>query len=315
MQVDVSIAASTILTMFLIMCSGYIARKAGYIDAHSQKKLTDLVICIGQPCMILSSILSIEYSEEHLHEGVYVLVMSIVIHAISAVVAFLCSRTIKDKQERSITEFAIIFANCGFLGIPMMKALFGDIGGFWAAFYIIGFNIIQWTYGMFVLSKGNSNIKMSPRKILLNFGTIPSLIGILIYVFRIPLPVPITKTFDYVGSICTPMSMIIVGSSVATIPFKKLFTNGRIYLFCFFKLFVLPFVVITIAYFTGIPSEMMILAAIVSSLSSASNSAMFAEKYDIVPSFAGHAVGMVTLLCAATLPVMMLYTQFLLSLR
>lgn len=313
MELDTSVVTSTVATMFLVVLVGCAAQKLGFFPGDTRKRLSDLIICIAQPFLIVSSILSIDYSAEKLREGLFIMAMGVGIHAATAAVAFVSALWRKDPAERNITEFGTLFANCGFLGIPVLKALFGDIGGFWASFYIIIFNIIQWTYGMFVLGRGWSDIKMSFKKMLLNYGTVPSFIGITLFLTRVKLPSPVMSMMNYIGSLCTPVSMLIIGGIIATIPVKRLLTSGKVYAFCVVKLLVVPAVIITLARLCGLSDEMVMFAAVVSSLPTAANVAMFGEKYDIAPDYAAHSVGMATLLSAATVPLMMKFASLLIS--
>lgn len=312
---DTSVVTSTVATMFLVVIVGYAARKLKFLDGGFQKKLSDIIICIAQPFLIVSSITSIEYSDEKLRQGLYIVVMGLIIHAVTAAIAFVSALYLKGRDEaaRTITEFGILFANCGFLGIPVMKALFGDIGGFWVSFYIIVFNIVQWTYGMLILGRGRNDIKMNLRKVLVNYGTVPCLIGIVLYLLRVNIPTPIAGAMSYVGSLCTPVSMLIIGGTIATIPLKKLLTNVRVYIFCAVKLLIVPAIVILLARLFALSMEMTLVATVVSSLPTAANVAMFGEKYDIAPDYAAHAVGMVTLLSAATVPIMMKFAVWTMS--
>jgi len=307
MTYDTGVVTTMVATMFLVVCVGYVARKLNFLDNNVQKKLSDIIICIAQPFMIISSILSTEYSDEKLMEGFYIIAIGIAVHALTAVIAFVSALYLKGKneEERTITEFGIIFANCGFLGIPLLRELFGDIGGFWAAFYVIVFNLVQWTYGMLVLGRGRSDIKMNIRKVLINYGTVPCMIGLALYLFRINLPAPIFGALNYVGSLCTPISMLIIGGTIATIPLKKLFTNYKVYIMAAVRLLVVPSVVIVISNIIGMKYEIVLFTAVMSSLPTAANVAMFGKKYDIASDYSSHAVGIITVLSAVTVPLIM----------
>jgi predicted permease len=314
MALDINVVTNTVATMFLLLCVGYAARKLKFFDAELQKKLSDIIICIAQPFLIIYSVLSIDYSNEKLKQGFFIMAIGIGVHALTAAIAYIAAIRHKNNNERAITEFGILFANCGFLGIPVLKALFGDVGGFWASFYIIIFNLVQWTYGMLILGRGRDNIKMNLKNVMVNYGTIPCLIGITLFLLRIRLPSPVMNASNYIGSLCTPVSMLVIGGTIATIPFKKLFSNVKIYYLCAVKLFAVPFIVILVCKLIGLSSDMIMFAAVMSSLPTAANVAMFGEHYNIVPDFASHASGLATLLSAVTVPIMMKFAEFIIGL-
>lgn len=314
MEIDTRVVTETVATMFLVICVGYAARKLNFLNESFQKKLSDLIICVAQPFLIINSIMNIEYSDEKLKEGVFILLIGVGVHAVTALIAFIAARGYKDKDERAITEFGILFANCGFLGIPVLRALFGDTGGFWAAFYIIVFNIVQWTYGMTVLGRDRGDIKINLKSMLVNYGTIPCFIGIALFVLRVRLPSPVMGASYYIGSLCTPVSMLIVGGTIATIPPKKLISDKKIYYMGAVKLLLVPSVVIILSKLIGLSGEMIMFAAVMSALPTAANVVMFGERHNIAPGYASHAVGFITLLSAVTIPVIMKFAEYIILL-
>lgn len=313
MELDTSVVTNTVATMFLVICVGYMARKLKFFDGEFQKKLSNLIICIAQPFLIIHSIMNIEYSDAKLKEGFFILLIGVGIHAVTAAIAFMVTLCYKNNDEHTITEFGILFANCGFLGIPVLKALFGDIGGFWAAFYIIIFNVIQWTYGMTILGRGRANIKINLKNMLVNYGTTPCLIGITLFILRVKLPSPFMGASYYIGSLCTPVSMLIVGGTIATIPIKRLVSNIKVYYMGAVKLFLVPVTIILLCKLIGLSNDMIMFAAVMSALPTAANVAMFGERYNISPDYASHTVGMITLLSAVSVPIMMKFSEFVIS--
>ncbi len=302
-------------TMFILLIIGYAARKLGYMDEKLSKGISNLIICVAQPFMIIGSIINIPFSIENVKSGLVVMLIATIVHVNAAIFAFLATFKYKNVDERRITEFGMIFANNGFLGFPILEAVFGDIGLFYGSFYIIIFNIVTWTYGMFVLGRARPEIKMSFKNMFINFGTTPCIIGLVFFFLRIKFPQVVLDATDYMGSLCTPLSMLIIGGLLANIPFKKLFTNLKVYYLCVVRLIVCPLFVIIIMRVLNFNYTFSLFAAILAAMPTAANTSMFAEKYDILPEYSAHGVGMSTLFSAATVPLMMLvakgmFTQF-----
>ena len=79
------------------------------------------------------------------------------------------------------------------------------------------------------------------------FGDRPGLrriIGIclamIIFFLQIPLPEVVTAPISFVGSITSPLSMIIIGSSAAAYPLKLVFSQKKVYLLSALRLLVYP---------------------------------------------------------------------------
>jgi len=302
---DLSAVGPVVATMFFIIITGYIARKLNFIGETSPKLMSDLIIRVGQPFMIISAVLGMPYSDSNLREGLLVLAVGLIVHAVGALLGFLATMRIKNADARRLTEFAIVFANCGFMGFPLLRAIFGDVGVFWGSFYVIVFNLVCWTYGQFILSRADSSVKIKPLNIFINFGTVPCVLGLLLYVLRVGdiLPAKALEAMDYLGSICTPLSMLVVGGLLATVPLGRLFTEPKIYLLSAVKLLVLPLVSSVLLALLGFSKEMAMFGAVMASLPTAANTAILAESYDINPSYAAHTVGVATLFSVGTIPV------------
>lgn len=305
MVIDIKVLISTVITMFIIVIAGFVARRLGWIDADFSKKLSGLVLKFLQPFLIIKSVLGIEYSNENLKSGMVVLLVSVIAMGGSALAAIPMTAWIKDKNEHRLTEFCFIFSNCAFLGFPLLEVVYGSIGVFWGAFYVITFNVMCWTYGMVVLSKANPEIKINFKKMLLNYGTVPCAVSLLLYVLRIKLPDTVMTASSYLGSMCTPVSMLLIGAQLTQIPFKKMFINLKVYYYCIMKQIVLPLAVAAVLMLLRFSADMVALGALMTALPAASNCVMFAESYDMDSSFGAHVVGISTLLSTATIPFVM----------
>lgn len=296
------ILLTTVATMFIYIAVGYGARLLGFIDDVGTKKMTRFILNVAQPFMIVNAVISNEYSSAELKSGLIVFGIGLIVHTTGAVIAFFATLPIKDGCERRVCEDSMIFANCGFFGFPLVEALFGSRGLFWGAFYVISFNIVCWTYGLFVLSRAKSTVKMKPLKMILNSGTVPCMIGIVLYLLRVQLPDFVLNAVRGMTGICTPATLAVAGALLANIPIKKLFTRPVVYYCSAVKMIVIPIISSLILKLLGFGTEYVIFGATMASLPTAAIIAMFAESYEINPGLAAHNVGMSTLLTVMTIP-------------
>ena len=314
-MVNITELLYTVITLFIIVIVSCIATKVKLINDTFTKGFSTFIICVAQPFMIMSALSGIEFSFENLKKGFTVTGLGFISLGICAAVGFLVTKPFKKLDDRKIGTFGLVFANTGFMGIPVLKAMFGDIGGFYGAFFIITFHAVLWTYGMILLAKGRSDIKVKPLNLLFNFGTVPVFIGIILYILPFDLPAPVTQAMDMLSSMCAPGSMIIVGSIVAAIPIKELLLDGKAYVICAVRLLVLPALICGIATLCQLPDETVYLFTTLTALPCATNCTMYAQKYDISPQFAAKTASLTTLLSVGTVPLMILFAKFILSLR
>lgn len=308
-----------IATLFLLMACGFFARKRNIIDDIASKRLSALIIKIGQPLMIISALVEAEFSYENLTDGLIIVALGMVLHALMAGMAFVLCKGFRDLDERKITEFSLVFTNAGFIGFPIMEALFGPKGLFLASFYVISFHLFLWSWGIAILARKRSDIKLTVKKIFINLGSIPCLIGVLLYMAVIPFPnfvIPafVSKFMMYLSNLCTPISVLITGALLATRTPKQIFGSKKIYYFSAMKLVVIPLVVCVIAKLLGLPEYLILFATVEAALPSAATITMFSEMYDLNAGYASQTVGTSSLLSVGTLPLVLLVAQGIVSL-
>ena len=296
---------NTIATLFVLLIGGVIASKCNIIDEVASKKLSRLIIAIGQPFLIISSLLGIEYSKENLLLGAKTFIIGIVVHAIMALIAFLACSRIKNLDERKLSEFAMVFGNVGFLGFPILESLFGAKGLFMGAFFVVSFNIVLWTWGIAILARKRSDIKLTVKKVLLNYGTVPSMIGILLYVLDLNMPPFVYSSASYIASLCTPISILITGALLARRSLSQIFLAPKIYYIALIKLILVPLVICGLTKLLGFDTHWILFLTAVSAMPSASTISMLSELHDISPTYAAQAVGTTSLLSIATMPVIL----------
>ena len=298
------------------MACGFFARKRGIIDDVASKRLSTLIIKIGQPMMIISALVEADFSYENLTSGLVIVGAGLVLHALVAVLAFFLCKGFRNLDERKITEFSLIFTNTGFIGFPIMEALFGKTGLFLASFYVVSFHLFMWSWGMVIIARKRSDIKLTVRKIFINFGSVPCLIGILLYMAVIPFPsfaIPtfVLKFMSYLAGLCTPISVLITGALLATRTPRQIFASGKIYYFSALKLVGIPLFVCVLAKLLGLSEFMILFCTVEAALPAAASITMFSEMYDLDAGYASQTVGTSSLLSVGTLPLVILVAEWI----
>ena len=304
---DFSAFLNTVITMFVILIVGFVLGKTNVIDSTASKKLSKLIVTVAQPALIINSIISSPYSAENLKLAAISLIIAFAMHFIMALISFVACLKLKEANERKITEFAMVFGNIGFLGIPVLGSLFPENGAFVASFFVVSFNILLWIIGLGIIARGREDIKMNAKKVLINKGTVPSLIGFVVFLIpavfpQFALPVFVTKSISYIASLCTPVSMLIIGALLAPRSMKNIFGSGKVYYLCLFKLIIIPLIFCFTLKLLGFSDFWVLFVTAVSAMPSASSTSMFAELYDTAPGFSAQGVGTSTLLSIGTMP-------------
>ena len=295
------------------MVVGFVANKLNIIDETASKRLSKLIITICQPCLIIGSLLKFEYSTENLKLGFMTLGLGLLIHASLAIIAFGACRPFKDLDEQKLTEFCMIFGNAGFIGFPILQSLFGDKGLFMATFFIVSFHLTLWTWGIAILARKRKDIKLTVKKIFINFGTVPCAIGLTLFISNLPIPEFATKTLGYLGDVCTPVSMLIIGALLARSNLLSLVKSLKVYYLCAMKLVVTPLIICLVMVLVGFSKDMTLFMTAVCCLPCATTVSMLSELYSLKSEYSAQLVGMSSLLSVLTIPLVLMLAELIIN--
>ena len=317
MNIDFSSLISTCASLLLLIALGFFLRKIRILDDDFSKKLSTLVAKAGMPCLMIYSITGLEFSSEKLRGGVLILLFGSLAHILMALFAKLIFSRVRNTDEKKIYEFGSIFSNCAFIGYPILSALFGEIGLFYGAFYVVTYNLTCWSYGILLMAKGKAGYKFTLKNMFLNVGMISCILGFLLYALQVPIPSFLHTTTMYVGNLCTPLSLLVTGSLLATIPLEKMFSNFKLYLFCSVKLVALPLLFALVLHLCGAnvlltDINLTVFLAVMVSLPPAALTSLFANMFDVKPPFAAQLVSLGTLFFPFTILFVMKIAEIIL---
>ncbi len=294
-----------ITMLFLVLLCGYYAAKRGFLSEKTPRSLSLFLVNVTQPALIVASF-HMPYTPEKIRTGLIILAASVLIHIAVALLAAPFTRRVKDPDSNRVYRYALIFANCSFLGFPVLDSIFGEgVGVFYGTFYCIMFNVFNFTYGISLLRRGRGERPKWYRAIL-NPGVLSTIVGVMIYLCRIPLPGVISSTLKMVGDMTFPVSMVIVGALLASLKFSDLFCKWPFYVFCLGKNVLLPLCVILVCKICGFSGEIALLCVTMCAVPTAASCAIFAETYQSDSALAARLVGLTTLLSVVTLPAMVI---------
>ena len=294
-----SLLLNQIIIMFILMGIGYILYKVGFISDQGSKDIGKILLYLVIPIVIINNFM-IEFSAEN----VEALIHSTIISLICMVIAMIVSYVFFGKKD-GIANFSSTFSNAGFIGIPLVQATLGSSAVFYISIMIVLINVLQWTYGVFIIT--NDSSVMSIKKIITNPIVIAVIIGLLAFVLQIRLPNTITTVFSHITSLNTPLAMIVSGVYLAQSDLKAMLVNKKIYLVSLMRLVIIPLITIIIFKFLPFGSiELKLAILITAACPVGSNVAIFAHAYNKDYHSAVEQVCMTTILCLITLPIIIM---------
>jgi predicted permease len=295
---DKSVVTAQVTTLFLIMAVGFIARKQKILTPDLTKGFSDLLLNITSPFLALSSF-QFAFSRDMLAAAGMVLVFALVVHVAGILVGKILFARFPDATGK-ILRFITIFSNCGFMGYPVIGSIFGQRGIFLTSIYVAVFTTFIWTYGVFIFT-GKAD-RRSLIGALLNPGIIAVFLGMLLFLFSLKLPLPVAQTLQAVGSMTTPLSMIIVGSMLTEVKPGDLFSGWAIYYGALLRLLILPFVTLFILKGIGFKGILLGVCVLTVAMPAAAISVPLAESNRGDVFFASRIVFLTTILSVVTIP-------------
>lgn len=296
--------------LFLLMGIGYLCSLKGIITDEVSKKLSAIVVNVANPALVLSGALGEEKIQGR--ELLMTIIIIIAVYLALLLTAQILPALLRvETGSRGTYKAMTVFSNIGFMGFPVVAALYGNGAILYAALFTIPYNVLIYTYGISSMSAGQKEQtaekgRESGRSFLLgrilNVGVLACIVTMIIYFFRIPVPEVAADTITHLSNLTAPLSMMVIGASLASINLKKLFTDVRLLLFSAIKLLLIPMAgMLVIRQFVS--NEiicgvcLVMLATPVGSMT-----AMLAQQYDGDYEMASKGVALTTILSVATIP-------------
>ena len=310
---DINIIVSQMTILFLILALGYFIFKIKLVDDNFTKKFSALVIKVTMPAMVLSSVLDLT-ERQSLRDVLTSFGIAVALFAIvMPIVGFFLAKLFRVKRNSTgLYIFMATFSNVGFMGFPVISALAGEVGLFYAAINNLVFNITVFTLGVWLVNrdKGGENSAFD-IKLLLSPGVIVSLLAIVVYFMNIKFPALLCDTIRSVGSITSPSAMLIIGCTLAKMDIKTVFSDWKLYPWILIKQIVIP-ILLWIPLAMIIKNEILLTVTfILFSMPVANNAVLFANTYDGDAELAARSVFLTTLFSLLTVPICVWAIQFI----
>lgn len=216
------------------------------------------------------------------------------------------------NENLSTYKFASVYSNCGFMGIPLIEALLGADGTFFAIPYLAVFNILLWSHGI-GLYEMNGNGKIQWNKVVKNPCIISSVLGFVLFFFGVIYKMPnvVTKPVFYLASMNTPLSMIIIGANFVSItePFHR---DKMAWEVSFIRNILFPLIYIAILLIIPMKTDAKIATLAMASAPIAGVSVLFCLMFDKSTDFPSRALCLSTIFSVVTLPVIILIGSLIL---
>lgn len=286
--------------LFVYMMIGYVACKKEYFDQEFGKKLSWLVVNVANPMLAISAVVNNE--EQIAKKDFYVTVLlAICFYAFFLILAQILPRLIGvQKSDIGVYKMMTTFNNIGFMGFPVIAAAYGNGALIYAVPFSIMFNILCYTWGIQTLCGGGEK---GNWKRIINIGTISGIISIVLFFMQIPVPKMICSLSAGLSNLTGPLSMLVIGISIAAMELKDLFTDVKLLKFALIKLLAVPVAAMLLV--CQVIDNRLICEVFLAMMATpaASMCAMLSQQYGGDYELAAKGVALTTILSVVTMPI------------
>ena len=279
--------------VFIMILPGYILAKLNVLQEPHTSGISSLITCITYPCLVISA-MQMEFSWEILNNCKYVVLIFIGVVLVAMVISKVLTSIIRMPASQSgIMAFMMVFGNTGFLGLPVLDALFGKEAVFYGALADSSFDLLMFTFGVtFIRQAAKGEEKMGigeTMKGLVNPCFVGVLIGLTLYA-----------------------SQIMLGSHLARIRLLDMFKSWQPYLVCLLKLLVAPAIaLVLVKLIIGGSTLFGTVIVMEAAMPCAMLSVILSDRYGADVNLATKGVMLTTIMCLVTIPIVAITLQYI----
>lgn len=302
------ILAKKILSLLFMLFLGVLLVRLNVLKSEDSKSLSVLSLYLIIPCLNLQAF-QVQYNASVRNGLLLAFIAALLVELLMVLAAELLSRIVPmDPVEKT----SAIYSNAGNMVIPIVTSMLGAEYVIYTMAYSSVQQFLFWSHCKMTIC-GERKIEF--RKIFCNVNMAAILLGLAMFLLRIQFPLLIQETLSSVGNTVGPISMIITGMLIGGMDLKKVFTYRRVWLVTGIRLLAFPLLSLLLLKFTplatALPDGNMVLmiTLLAASAPTAATVTQMAQVYGQDADYASACSVVTTLLCAVTMPLLLLLYQ------
>ena len=300
---------SQVLVLVFLIFLGFISIKFGIIPKEASAFFSSFVLKITVPCLIIYSFHR-PFSQELLGEAALILGGSALVYALSLLLGWVYPLLLRiNGPERGVHRATIVISNAGFFGYPVVESLMGPAYMFHAVIFNVLSVVMAFSVAVWLVAKEGDKAPVISWRLFVNPPIVATFIGFFIFLFSVSLPWPLDEGLRLAGGMTTPLSMVVIGISIAQMNFKQTFGRWRIYVTVFMRLVFIPAMIGFVCYTIGLRGHILMILVLLSGMPAGSTIAILGSVYNVAPEEASSLVGISTVLSAVTIPLLVIVIQ------
>ena len=255
----------TISSVLIIILIGFIFTKKKILSEVTAENLSKIILFLAIPALSYNAFMQ-DMDSEKLNQSMSLLIWSIIIHL---ALIFISSIIFKKygKSEKDVLRMITIFGSTTVFGIPVIQAVYGDLGAMYASVFNLPYRALLYTYGYITISEVKLK-KENIGKIISNPVIVATFLGMGVWIFQKYLPqisinengivrdygiLRIDKTaywlfkpMQYLAALNAPLSWLSIGITLAGVPLDETLKSKISWKYSILKVSIIPMILISI---------------------------------------------------------------------
>ena len=313
MNLDLVQVCFNLLGLFLLIAVGFGMVRLGVVSRDISGPFSRFLLKVTLPCTIFTSLLR-PYEPSFFRKVVIILALGMILFPVNALISWLLARLFRVPQNhRGVWAFCATFCNTGFMGFPIVLALFGEEGLSMAVVLNITFNVLVYSMGARMICADRAGegegVHIQWHTVLfttINFATV---LGLIFYFTHLSIPAAVLTPLTHLSNITTPLSMIVTGINLSNGNWTSLFSKKDAITSSLARLVICPAANLLILHAAGAllhlrGSAILSVVFVVLAMPTPAVATILAENYQADQEFAALTVFLSSLLCILTIPLM-----------
>ena len=289
------------LVLFIYMMLGFFLARKGVLDERAGKTFSWMVVNVANPALIILPTINKEttLSPEQIWEA---LKLAVIMYVALIVIAKVITMFMRTSMEKNLYQMMMIFNNIAFMGFPIVAAAYGPDALLYSALFTLPFCMLIYTYGIVLITaNGEKQEKLKLRSIF-NIGVIAVIFALAMLFIKPNMPEFVITATKGVSNLTGPLSMMVIGISLAGMKLKDVFCDKTLWLFSFVKLLVIP-IIGTLIVIQLLDNDLLChVCMVMLGTPVASMVVMLAQTYDADSELMSRGVALTTILSVITIP-------------
>ena len=305
-----SIIISQISFLTVLVLIGFFTSKIGVIKEDTRDALVKIIFNITLPVLLFTNFSKLDLTPELLKSSLIVIIIAFVVIIFMMLFGIFSSLLFRMKHEqRSIFIAHHAFGNILYIGFPVITALFGELGLFYASIYALVSILMLWTVGIYVIARKGGMPFSESIKRMINPNSVAIIAGFILFLLRFKIPDFLLKPFVSLGGTTIYLSMLYIGALLGLMKIRGVFGNLKVYLTTLNKNFLMPLILILIFSYLpggllkGIDPLIISVVIVEAAMPCMANVVIVAKIYKVDDQLATANVFMSTLTSLISLPV------------